>query len=164
VITVFDWVTHRPLSGNREAYATSLGWFRIATQLIMPLAFFGATSGGAVAAEVPIRTGAGYAYLASEASLSQLAGFDAIRAKQVVGAAEINRTPPLAAGAETSAALEMSGQVTFTESTGRQWCAHILYIDRQGVGGVVVAFLTIDADPRRLFHVPAADLIAGCSS
>lgn len=51
--------------------------------------------------------------------------------------------------------------VTYTEPTGRAWCATVGTTDA-GADGLPWAWFTINADPRRVFHAPVSDLVAGC--
>lgn len=52
---------------------------------------------------------------------------------------------------------------TYTEETGTRWCATVRSI-ATGVGAIPWAWVTIDADPRRVFHVPHAELRPGCAA
>ena len=51
---------------------------------------------------------------------------------------------------------------TYTDATGARWCATVGYIG-PGADGTPWAWATIDADARRLVHVPLRDLIDGCA-
>jgi len=45
----------------------------------------------------------------------------------------------------------------------RHWCGTIAYLDANGPGGVTFGWFVFDAEPRRLVHVPMADLLSGCT-
>jgi hypothetical protein len=59
-------------------------------------------------------------------------------------------------------ALLPGERVTYREPSGETWCATIWSIE-MGVGGVPIAWLTIDADPRRIVHVELTALAPGCT-
>lgn len=50
---------------------------------------------------------------------------------------------------------------TYTEPAGTRWCARVRSIVT-GAGAVPWAWVTIDADPRRVFSVRYAELRPGC--
>jgi len=60
------------------------------------------------------------------------------------------------------AGLGLGDPVTYTDAAGGPWCAHVGAILEDGVGGVPWAWITIDADIRRVIRVPASLLSAGC--
>jgi len=51
--------------------------------------------------------------------------------------------------------------VTYTDQAGAKWCATVQAV--QPLGGEAMAWFTIDADPRRGFHAPVAELVKGCT-
>lgn len=53
--------------------------------------------------------------------------------------------------------------VTYTDAVGGLWCAHVGDVIENGVGGVPWAWVTIDADTRRVARLPIALLNAGCA-
>lgn len=59
-------------------------------------------------------------------------------------------------------ALLPGERVTYREPSGEVWCATIWSIE-VGVAGVPIAWLTIDADPRRVVHVELSALTPGCT-
>lgn len=60
-------------------------------------------------------------------------------------------------------ALALAAQlVTYTDPMGARWCASIAYLDPEGPGGVAWAWLTLQADPRRIVRAPLAQLAEGC--
>ena len=59
-------------------------------------------------------------------------------------------------------ALVPGATVTYREASGRTWCATIWSIE-MGVAGVPIAWLTIDADPRRIVHAELSALTPGCT-
>ena len=59
-------------------------------------------------------------------------------------------------------ALLPGERVTYRENSGATWCATIWSIE-VGVAGVPIAWLTIDADPRRVVHVELSALTPGCT-
>lgn len=61
-----------------------------------------------------------------------------------------------------SARLGLGDPVTYTDAAGGPWCAHVGAVLDNGVGGVPWAWITIDADTRRVIRVPASLLSAGC--
>ena len=64
--------------------------------------------------------------------------------------------------AMTSArAVELLESVSYTDQNGHTWCATVTYIER-GRDGREWVWLTHDVDPRRITHVPVADLVVGC--
>ena len=66
------------------------------------------------------------------------------------------------AAAFSAQALVVGAKVTYRESSGQVWCATIASIE-MGIAGSPIAWLTIDADPRRIVHIPLSDLTLGCS-
>lgn len=52
--------------------------------------------------------------------------------------------------------------VTFIDA-GRSWCARVFSV-AAGPDAGPWAWITINADPRRAFHVPLADLKPGCGA
>ena len=62
----------------------------------------------------------------------------------------------------SSVRLGLGDPVTYTDASGGPWCAHVGAILENGVGGVPWAWITIDADTRRVIRVPASLLSAGC--
>ena len=52
--------------------------------------------------------------------------------------------------------------VTYTDAAGGPWCAHVGAILEDGVGGVPWAWITIEADARRVIRLPASLLGTGC--
>ncbi len=67
-------------------------------------------------------------------------------------------TMPVYAAAQ---ALAQGTQVTYTDATGRNWCATVA-VTGEGAGAGAWAWLTIDADPRRIAKVPVVELVLGC--
>lgn len=59
-------------------------------------------------------------------------------------------------------ALLPGATVTYREPSGQTWCATIWSIEI-GVAGVPIAWLTIDADPRRVLYVDLSALTPGCT-
>ena len=53
--------------------------------------------------------------------------------------------------------LEPGSQATYTDAAGGTWTVHIASI-ANGVDATPWAWATIDADPRRVIHVPVAEL------
>lgn len=71
---------------------------------------------------------------------------------------------PLFAAEPEPVTLPAIGEATtYTEETGTRWCAVVRSI-ATGTGSVPWAWLTIDADPRRVFHVRYAELRPGCKA
>lgn len=68
----------------------------------------------------------------------------------------------LLAGGEAQGAtrIKPGDAVTFTDA-GRSWCARVFSI-ATGPDAGPWAWITIDTDPRRAFHVPLDELRAGC--
>lgn len=64
--------------------------------------------------------------------------------------------------ATAAEALVPGAAVTYKDPSGRGWCATIQSVET-GVAGVAIAWVTIDADPRRVFHAALTDLTPGCS-
>jgi hypothetical protein len=66
----------------------------------------------------------------------------------------------VAAGA-AAASLAPGASVTYRDATGREWCATVRTL---GVGADTSswAWVSIDADPRRVVHAEVAELVAGC--
>lgn len=58
--------------------------------------------------------------------------------------------------------LGMGDLVTYTDAAGGSWCAHVGAILEDGVGGVTWAWITLDADARRMIRLPASLLSTGC--
>jgi len=58
--------------------------------------------------------------------------------------------------------LGLGDPVTYTDAAGGAWCARVGAILENGVGGVRWAWITIDADARRVIRLPASLLSAGC--
>jgi len=58
--------------------------------------------------------------------------------------------------------LGLGDPVTYIDAAGGPWCAHVGAILENGVGGVPWAWITIDADTRRVIRVPASLLSVGC--
>lgn len=71
--------------------------------------------------------------------------------------------PLMAAASEPGPAIlpAIGEATTYTEETGTRWCATVRSI-ATGAGAVPWAWVTIDADPRRVFHVRYAELRPGC--
>lgn len=66
-----------------------------------------------------------------------------------------------------TAALAVEGlvpgaAVTYRDPFGQAWCATIQTVEI-GIAGVPIAWVTIDADPRRVFHAALSELTPGCS-
>jgi hypothetical protein len=59
-------------------------------------------------------------------------------------------------------ALVVGAKVTYREPSGQAWCATVSSIEI-GIAGTPIAWLTIDADPRRIVPVPLSDLSLGCA-
>jgi hypothetical protein len=53
---------------------------------------------------------------------------------------------------------------TYVDEARRHWCGTIAYVEANGPGGVSFGWFIFDAEPRRLVHVPMADLLSGCAS
>lgn len=64
--------------------------------------------------------------------------------------------------AEAASVMEPGAVVTYTDAAGRDWCATVQTI-ATGVGSTPWAWLTINADPRRVVRVELPDLRMGCS-
>jgi hypothetical protein len=62
----------------------------------------------------------------------------------------------------TAHGAALGERYTYTDQTGRQWCATANAFDI-GVDGLAWAWLTIDADPRRAVHMPMSTLGVGCT-
>jgi len=58
-------------------------------------------------------------------------------------------------------AVELQQSVSYTDQSGHIWCAKVRYVEK-GHDGRPWAWLTIDADPRRIMHAPVAELVIGC--
>lgn len=57
-------------------------------------------------------------------------------------------------------AARAAQSVTYVDEGGTRWCATLNYVG-PGADGERWGWITMDADPRRAFHVPMAKLIAG---
>ena len=59
--------------------------------------------------------------------------------------------------------VEPGDKVTYTDATGRRWCATVHAIVT-GPDSDPWAWLLIDADPRRIVREPVRDLTSGCGT
>lgn len=51
----------------------------------------------------------------------------------------------------------------YMDVTGHEWCVTVKSTD-MGINRQPWAWFTVDADPRRIGHVPVADFVASCGS
>jgi hypothetical protein len=65
--------------------------------------------------------------------------------------------------AEAASVLEAGSVVTYTDAAGRDWCATV-HGFAPGPSADPWAWLTINADPRRVVRAEVASLRLGCSS
>jgi hypothetical protein len=68
----------------------------------------------------------------------------------------------LSTAAFAADALVPGATVTYRDPFGRAWCATIQSVEI-GVAGIPTAWVTIDADPRRVFQTALSELTPGCS-